>query len=253
MKKVVLFFVFILSLFLIVGCEDSPKDNEEKNKSREVTKDEKEKLVNIIDKMKYLDYYGKSFEVKDLTNQEALRASYNIYTSIYPNGELKFSKIEEVADNYLGFSLEPEHILCDTHFNILGASDYILLYDSKKDEFVDNDSHLGHGGGGFTTAVYNRFVSGTVLEDVYTIKVYKLFSDLTSDVMDETSYYYSSYSNAQKEVNKLFKTTYNFETNRFDKDPQNVLDNMDTDDLIIYTYTFILDDGNYVLDEYKIG
>ena len=253
MKRIPMFLFLLLSLLLVVGCDETKNEDEKKQEAREVTEVEKEKIINIINKMKYLDYYGKSFEVKDLTNQEALRASYNIYTAIYPNGELKFSKIEEIADDYLGFSLEPEHILCDTHFNIAGASDYILLYDSKKEEFVDNDSHLGHGGGGFTTAVYNRYVSGTVLEDVYTIKVYKLFSDLTSDVMDETTYYYSTYSNAQKEVNKLFKTTYNFETNRFDKDPQNLLDNMDTDDLVIYTYTFILDDGNYVLDEYKIG
>ncbi len=259
MKKYCFMLLLLCSLFLVVGCEDKEEKGNKKNEEvkeniRDFTEVEEKALMKIVDDLKYLDYFDKSFEIKDLTNQELLRTSISIYNkkSNY-SGKYTIRNLEDVAKEYFDYKLVGENVECESHWEDTGGSKYISLFDDYTGTFVYNDEHYGHGGGGFSTEVYNRFKSGEVKDDKYILKVYKLFSGLSTDVMEEDVYYFNSYNNAARNKDKLFKAKYNFETDRLSVDPQDKLDKMEEEKLIIYTYIFEVKNGNYILKSYKIG
>ena len=140
MKKKILILLFI-SIFVLVGCKKKEEVKEEvKKEVRALKEEEIAALSDYVDDLYYFDINpAKSFKTSELTNQEVLLwAAYNM-------GNIEgaaFSDLEEMAKNYLDFSLEPEHILCMTHSNILDSSDYSYLYDVEKKIFVKNDNHL---------------------------------------------------------------------------------------------------------------
>ncbi len=249
MKKIMVGLLFILG-FLIVGCEKKEEVKEEtKVEIRELTKQEQNSLIRRITELEYLDFYNKNFIPSDLTNQEVLRVSYEIY-KLNNKGvdpfNVSFSDLEVIAKEYLGFSLEPENITCDTHFYVSHESSDLLLYDIDTGKYVYNDSHLGHGSGGIRSKVINFYVSGKVEGDRATIVVHKLFSEILGDVYEGKLGYYSSYSNAKEYKSVLFKAMYN-------DDLKDEYDKLDKSKLVSFTYVFDIVDGKYVLSEYKLG
>lgn len=256
-KKFLLLFVVIFVVFLTVGCDK--KDNDEiksgeikESKPRELTKEEIKDLMDRINVLQYIDYFAKDLKNTDLTNQEALQISFDI-ASLKGIEKYKFKDLEKIANDYLGFSLEPEDLLCVSHFNVLGGSEYIMLYDSTDGIYKYNDSHLGHGAGGFGADVYNKYADSEVKDDVYTINVYKVFSDVYTDVLNDEIYYYRTYNDAIKLSNHLFKIDIDF--NSYDKtaDPWRKIDEVPVTDLIKYTYTFVKKGDSYVFTSYKIA
>lgn len=247
MKKICIFWLLILSLFIFVGCGEEKKESREiVSKKRDLTSDEISNIMNVIDKIIYLDYYNKDLIPRNMTNQEVLRVSYEILASQgkAASGKLKFSDLENVAMNYLGFGLEPENLVCDTHYNIQddGGAD-IMIYDVKTGVYSNNSNHLGHGAGGLRTEVYNNYVSGYEDNGTYTIIVNKIFSEVLGDVYNSKKGYYATYSDASTNKNKLFEATI------FGKEKFNDY----KDNLVKYTYTFKLINEHYVLSSYKIG
>lgn len=250
MKKFLLCFLFVLSTFLLSGCGN--EDENLKEAVRGLKEAEKNDLLERITYLTYVDYFDKDVVVNKLTNQEVLQISFDIYYRLNENADvIKFSKLEKIANDYLGFTLEAEDLLCNTHFNVLGGSEYLMLYDSEDGTYKYNDSHAGHGAGGLASNVYNRFVKGSVEGNIYTITVYKAFSEILGDVQEDTTEFYANYSDAVRQTNSLFQVTYNFNANKLNKDPNELLADVDEEKLEKYTYTFKLRDGNYIFTNYK--
>ena len=247
-NKIFLFIGLIVGVFLITGCSfnNGENTNVDEAVSRELTEEEKNELLDIVDILKYMDYYNKDIVPRNLTNQEALRISYEILAleGKVGSGKLKFSDLEDTAMNYLGFGLEPENLVCDTHYNIQddGGAD-IMIYNVDTGVYASNAKHLGHGAGGLRTEVYNNYVDGYENNGTYTIVVNKIFSEVLGDVVDPQKNYYATYGDASSYKNELFQAAM-VDANKFTEYQ---------DSLVKYTYEFKLKDEHYVLSSYKIG
>lgn len=248
MKKWTYFLLLFLSLFMVTSCAKK-EDSKEKVESRELKENEKDTLMNLVDELKYMDYFGESFAVDSLSNQQVLRTSYEILKikNDTNEDEVSFASLKEIAKDYFDYDLKEEDLRCDINIHSENDKDgiNILLYNEKTGKYVENDSHLGHGGGGLHSLIYNYYVDGNVKENQYTIVVYKLFSDILGDIYEEEVYYYASYENASSSKDKLFKKGFYDE---LDNEYESYKDK-----LIKYTYTFNYVDDHYVLEEYKIG
>ena len=246
-KKVVLGILIFFSFLFIVGCDGEDKKISDNNVStRELTLNEKEYLLSIIEKIKYMDYYNKDIVIRDLTNQEILRLSYEILAleGNAVSGKLSFDELEKVALEYFDFSLEPENLICDTHYNIQdGSGSDIMIYNIDTGIYTNNAKHLGHGSGGLRTEVYNNFVSGYESDGIYTIVVNKIFSEVLGDTSGRKKKYYATYGDAFNYRNELFKSSM-VDVNKF---------SLYKDSLVEYTYKFVLKNDNYVLVSYKIN
>ncbi len=232
-------------MLLLVGCNnnESKAVKIEENKISDLNNTEKEQLLEIIDELKYMDFYGKDILPRNLTNQEALRISYEILKSKGNYNELKFSDLEKIAIAYLGFGLEPENLLCDTHFVLSsGVNSDIYIYNNDTKKYDKNSSHVSHTDSGIKTDVYNSYVKGTKNGNEYVVSVNKIFSGILGSSYDAASTYYNSYKDSVSYKNVLFKggkiTDESFDKYR--------------DKLVSYTYKFRYVDGNYVLSSYTI-
>lgn len=247
MKRKLLLVVLLFLPLLLVGCGKEKEIVKEVTPvKRNLTTEEINGMMGIINDLEYMDYYNKNIVPVKLNNQEVLRISYEVLESkgkvVY--GELTFSELEEVARNYLGFSLEPENLICDTHFVLeSGQGADILIYDVDTGIYNYNNKHLGHGAGGLESVVYNSYSSGYELDGTYTIVVKKLFSEILGDIYEESLNYYPSYSDAQNGTNKLFSSS-NVDDSYFIQYG---------DKLKEYTYTFKLVDNHYILTSYTIN
>lgn len=244
-KKIVLLICLFFSLCLVTGCDSGKKDETKMEVStRELESTELSDLMTIIDDLTYMDFYNKDIVPRNLTNQEVLRIAYEIVKKKDNSGGISFNTLEDVAMKYLGFSLEPENLNCDTHFNIQdsGGAD-VLVYDVDTGIYKNNSKHVNHSTRGVQTKVYNEYVEGYVVDDIYTIVVYKVFSELISNNYNSKLNYYLTYNDANNDTNVLFNTS----------DPAGELDSINKSILAEYTYEFKLKDNNYVLVSYKIN
>ena len=249
MKKKLLILFLFLSMFMIVGCGKKKEEVKEKPKDeiRELKETEIEELTNRIDAFYYFDINpAKSFKTSELTNQEVLLwASFKEYVD-----GTDFSKYETYAKEYLDFSLEPEDILCMTHSNILGTSDYLYKYDVNTKKYIENKEHVKHSETGYYAYVYNKYLSSQFKNGEYIITFGKLFSDTDVVYSNNVDYtikrnWYKSYSDAKAKKNPVI-TNYN------NTKAEEYLKTLDEKDLVKYTYTFKIKDGNYVLKSYEI-
>lgn len=244
MKKIWLI-MFLGIVILLGGCaKQNEETKKEEVKERELEILEKEALLKNIDDLEYFDYLGESFRVADLNNQDVLQFVYELVGDL---DNKKFSELESIVGKYLNYSIEPENIICKTHYNISNSSEDLYLYDSNTDTYLSNSSHLGHGSGGFRTYVFNKFISGKTNGDVYEVVVSKVFSSILGDVASDNDVYdyYSSYKDAVSGINSLFSSKYD--------NVLNLLNSGDYDNkLVKYKYTFKLKNGNYLLTNYEI-
>ena len=248
MKKKSLIIILILAL-CFVGC-GKKDDNTKKKKPDEIRELEKSEINDLMELVDYLYYFdinpAKSFKTSELTNQEVLLWAAGTRDM---NG-VPFAGLEEKALEYLDFSLEPEHINCMTHFNLLGTSDSIYLYDSNTKTFVKNDSHQKHSDTGYYSYVVNRYVSSQYKNGDYSITFVKLFSDtnavlaMSSDAAKDRNWY-TNYFDAKNKTNVIL-------TKADLSEAKDKLDKMELDGLVKYTYTFRLKNGRYVLKSYQI-
>ncbi len=243
MKKKTLILFLLLSIFLI-GCGKQEEEVvEETNEIRELKQEEIDDLLARIDSLRYFDINpAKSFKTTELTNQEVLQwASYG-----KDMNKMKFSELEKRAKEYLNFSLEAEDLLCMTHSNILGSSDYTYLYNVSTKSYEKNKNHTSHKITGYYSYVVNRYKESKYENGDYIIKVYKLFSDtsFTGSINNQMTFnWYASYNDAKKGTKAVLKNETAYSNN---------LKKVNEKSLNTYTYTFRLKDGNYVLKSYVI-
>lgn len=246
MKRKILILLFISLLLFGCGKKNKEVKQEEVIKTRELTQEEITNLMNRIQDLSYFDFNpARSFKTNELTNQEVLLwASSRLDVLNSP-----FAVFEEEALDYLDFSLEPENILCMTHSNILGTSDYLYIYNVETKSYIKNVGHRIHSDEGYYSYIVNRYSDSRFEEDNFIISVYKLFSDTTAvygaseDTTRKRNWYYS-YSDAKNKVNPV---SYNNNESAL-----NDLNNIDPSNLIKYTYTFKMKNDNYVLKSYVI-
>lgn len=247
MKKKLLVLFLFLSIFMIVGC--GKKKEEEKPKVVDEVRDLKEDEINtLMERVNYLYYFdinpAKSFKTSELTNQEVLLWAVGIRSV----DEFEFEELVNRAEEYLDFSLEPENVLCMTHSNILGSSDYRYIYDASSKTFKVNKNHEKHSEFGYYSAVFNKYVSSSYKNGDYIITVNKLFSTTNNNPWvsrDFEKNYYATYKDAKLDTNPVLVNTYS-------KDVEQKFDSVDSSKLVKYTYTFKLKNGNYVLKSYEI-
>lgn len=241
MGKKVLISVLVLVLLLVSGCGDKVQENFSRPniEREEMVEQEKSFLMDRIDNLKYVDFYGKSFKSSELTNQEILQVLNNTYEDL---DNVSFKELESKALSYFNYYLNPEDILCDTHTYLYSTSDYLYKYDAIDKVFKFNTSHTGHKAVGVETNVINKYVDSYKEDNTYTVVVYKVFSELLNSDNSNYSNYYRSYNDALLKSNLLFVSN----------NPENEIDNY-TEELIKYTYTFVKDEDNYYLSKYTIG
>lgn len=228
------FILLVISLVLLSGCGKNVIHDEVK-KEEVITDEIKNSLLDRINDLDYLDFYNKSVMTRDLSNQEVLRLSYEIFKT--KNGDVSFSfeDLESIAKDYFDFPLAKENIQCDTHFNIQdeGISDYFII-DLETGKYYKNKDHISHPLYGVKTKVYNNYVSSSVDNGIYEVVVNKLFS---SFIGDKNVRYYYSYNDVKGNINSIL-------TNDFSKVDKNMLHS--------YKYSFIKKDGSYKLISYDI-
>ncbi len=243
MKKRMLFcLLLIISLFVVTGCE-------EEDTGRNLTADEKKALMEKVDDLKYLDFYGKSFKTSELTNQEVLHLAF--YMS---SDDANFKDLKKFVDENVDYNLKPENYRCFIHEDKEDISSYYLLYNEETGEYDDNLEHAGHGGGNFQTDVYNRYRNAYNRGDIFTISVYKLFSSTYPDTGGVDPLFYTTYNDAKDKKNAILDLNeyYDWENLQLMANPQDYLNDMDSSRLVTYIYTFKLVDNNYILTEYEI-
>lgn len=247
MKKRLFVILLLIIVLIISGCGKKKEEvkKEVVNDIRELKEEEIDNLMSRIEALYYFDINpAKSFKTSELTNQEVLLwASYNIDMV-----GMEFGELESSAKEYLNFSLEPENILCMTHFNILDSSDYIYLYDVSSKTFVKNDNHSNHKKTGYYSFVINKYKESKYENGNYIVKVYKLFSDTsyTGSLNNMMKFnWFRSYSDAKSNKDSLISGDAYTVKEKFDS--------IDSSKLIEYTYTFKLKDNRYVLYSYEIG
>ena len=252
-RKTIIVILIIGCILFISGCgkkeEEKVKQKEaEPEDIRDLREVEINNLLERIDDLYYFDINpAKSFKTSELTNQEVLLWAADVIGNL--NGA-SYSDLEELAKDYLDFSLEPENILCMTHSNILGSSDYTYLYDVETKKYVKNDHHASHQIGGFYSDVANRYAESRYENGNYIISVYKIFSETnyypgaSAQVKRE---YYNSYSEAKSKSNNIVAHRLKPE------EAEEKIKEIDVSKLKKYTYIFGLKDGNFVLKSYEIG
>ena len=246
MKKSLLVLFLFLSLFLLIGCK---KKEEEKPKQvdevRDLKEDEIKALTQRVEELYYFDINpAKSFKTSELTNQEVLLWAAGLGDA----SNVSFSEYEKKAIDYLDFSLEPENILCMTHSNKLGSSDYKYIYDVNTKKYVKNKAHINHSETGYYAYVVNRYISSSYKNGDYIITFSKIFSDTdrSIDVNVDSLIkrdWYKTYQDAKNKKDPVMsKFDYKKAEEFFNKNGAYKK----------YTYTFKLKNGNYVLKSYVI-
>lgn len=207
------------------------------------------KFENIIEKLNYFDFYNRDFDSKSFDNQEML---YWAIMNTKSDGEYTYlDSMQKTVDSAFDYTLIPEDIKC-----LMESSDtksILFKYDESKKRFYVNPEHAGHGGGGFTTDVINKYVSMSKKDDEYIVVVNKLFSNLDKDTGIGPDAYYPTYSDAVNFTNKLFDVEYSEEYDYMITNIDLEANKVSSNKLVSYTYVFERVDGNYYLVSYKIG
>lgn len=250
MKKKITIIIIILLSICLFGCQNEEQNEAVEIEKEQLTETEQDNLMTFIDQLTYLDYLNKSFKVNELSNQEVLQFTYDYFSKRGTITNLEFTTLQEYADTYLDFALEPENILCVTHFNKVGGSDYLYLYNIDNGKYTENKEHETHSNSNYYSDVYNNYLSSSKKGTTYTVKVNKAFSDLTSDKTSTKVNFYATYEDAKEKQNKLFTLTYNTYQKTYSENPEEAL--VKEEDLVVYTYTFKLVDDHYVFISYTI-
>ena len=139
----------------------------------------------------------------------------------------------------MDFPLEPENILCNTHFNILDGSDYRYLYNIYTEKYEVNSKHVNHIDTGFGSDVLTEYIDGKVEGDYYIVEVYKVFSDIYGTGGNS---YYSTYNYASLKEKAIYSGN-----------KEELWKKVDRTLLSKYVYKFIKENDTYLLKEYEIN
>lgn len=237
--------ILSITTFLILsitGCETKKTSTEVPSQPvrESLLPTEEDFLLNRIEELKYIDFYGKNISTNNLTNQEVLQILNYKYKDL---NNITFEELESVSLRYLNHYLTPEDVKCDTHSITLAAIENIYNYNSTEKKYELNTNHTGHLEYGITLNVVNHLKESYKEDNTYTIIVYKVFSELLNSPSNNTSNYYRTYIDAVNKKDLLFT-----ESNDIKAKMTSV-----SSELVPYTYKFVKKGEDFYLKEYIIN
>lgn len=234
------------------------KDDTVEEKGEPVSEKEKAKILNVINDINNYNL-GKydNLNPSEISNQEKLAFVSWIVWKKQLNGEngsiagLKGSKVIDVYKKYFGSndSIINEDIYADK-VNCYG-------YDKNKDIYVEKHNFPFMAVPGERTESYSFILDATKKEDVYTVKVHSVYEticpDVCADMLLAGSYEEASnllFFTGMIHVMQDQKGNVNLVDSNYELMSQESINEIHkgyNDRLPVYTYTFVLENGNYVL------
>lgn len=234
------------------------KDDTLEEKGEAVSEKEKAKLLNVINDINNYNL-GKydNLNPSDISNQEKLAFVSWIVREKQLKGEngnivgLKGSEVNDIYKKYFGSN---ESVINEDVFDY--NKEIIFGYDKNKDTYVSKNNSDYTVVPVERTSSYSFILDATKKADVYTVKVHSVYEsiclDVCADVLLAGSY--------EEAVNDLFFTGDIFiatdkngnvrlatERGYMEQEEIDAIHKGYNDRLPVYTYTFVLENGNYVL------
>ncbi len=251
--------IFLIANVIHVLSQETPqeqeKKTEEKTEAKEegtLTEEEKERFLSLIKIYddSFIQYDGTK-DPKDLTTQEKLDFVYKLNNTerlewnIDWSKPVSISRINAVLEAYFG----PNGTLTDfSDYNCPIDNLPLLVYDDITESYsLDTEEH-GHGGFSYSL-IENYYIEGEKEENIYTIKVKKVFSNLLSDSSAMATTYYKTYQDATLRQDPVFDLYALYGENAFiDQEEKVNRQYQKNKDLFpIYTYQFQEEEGSLYL------
>ena len=251
--------IFLIANVIHVLSQETPqeqeKKTEEKTEAKEegtLTEEEKERFLSLIKIYddSFIQYDGTK-DPKDLTTQEKLDFVYKLNNTerlewnIDWSKSVSISRINAVLEAYFG----PNGTLTDfSDYNCPIDNLPLLVYDDITESYsLDTEEH-GHGGFSYSL-IENYYIEGEKEENIYTIKVKKVFSNLLSDSSAMATTYYKTYQDATLRQDPVFDLYALYGENAFiDQEEKVNRQYQKNKDLFpIYTYQFQEEEGSLYL------
>ena len=251
--------IFLIANVIHVLSQETPQEQEkkieEKTETKEegtLTEEEKERFLSLIKIYddSFIQYDGTK-DPKDLTTQEKLDFVYKLNNTerlewnIDWSKPVSISRINAVLEAYFG----PNGTLTDfSDYNCPIDNLPLLVYDDITESYsLDTEEH-GHGGFSYSL-IENYYIEGEKEENIYTIKVKKVFSNLLSDSSAMATTYYKTYQDATLRQDPVFDLYALYGENAFiDQEEKVNRQYQKNKDLFpIYTYQFQEEEGSLYL------
>ena len=243
----------IYDKFLGDSTAEPTENNKTEQTEREVSQEEKDKILAIIDDINNYNL-GKydNLNPSELSNQDKLAfVSYIVYDNQL-NGEegsmdgLTGTQVSDIYKKYFGSSQSLNN--ADVYLTSEQV-DVLFKYDSSKNIYSNVKGLYKTPAGYSISDAYSFINSATVEDDLYTVTVQTLYTTPCNDICGP-GVIAGTYKDAANKTNALFvdedKGWYDDEGNvimtKVEEEYNEVKDKMPE-----YTYTFALEDGNYVL------
>ena len=251
--------IFLIANVIHVLSQEKPQEQEkkleEKTETKEegtLTEEEKERFLSLIKIYddSFIQYDGTK-DPKDLTTQEKLDFVYKLNNTerlewnIDWSKPVSISRINAVLEAYFG----PNGTLTDfSDYNCPIDNLPLLVYDDITESYsLDTEEH-GHGGFSYSL-IENYYIEGEKEENIYSIKVKKVFSNLLSDSSAMATTYYKTYQDATLRQDPVFDLYALYGENAFiDQEEKVNRQYQKNKDLFpIYTYQFQEEEGSLYL------
>lgn len=226
----------------VTVTEEAPEPTIPEPQPEELTEEEREDLVDTVEKLAPVDLLGKSFTSEELTDTELLQVAYGIYggrnSGFASMGSEWFT--DKVAARYFG---RTEVALADIPCS---CGELLAVYVPEEDIF-DWDGSNAHDNTAHASEALNLYQEAYRLDGEYIITMYKLFPDLKENITSDTIGFYATYTDAKNQNSPLF-------TAAGEEEMTARLEELDPAQLTLHTYRFAMgEDGYYKLTEYTIG
>lgn len=248
---------------------DGKVDSSEKSEKKEnnsgnkvVSKEEQDKILKVINDINNynLARYD-NLNPSEIHNQDKLAfMSFVVYNNQL-NGEdgsiagLSGMEVNSIYQSYFGSkqSIMNKDIYINDYIEYgVGENNEVLFrYDNTKNIYQAEKMIWLAPPGYEISTTYNFIVNATKKDDIYTVEVQSFYTTPCSGVCAPDSIIAGSYKDASGRTNSIVDLVNAAEWR--DNDGNIIQSNLDTDynkvkdKLPVYTYTFVLENGNYVL------
>lgn len=206
-----------------------------------LSEEESEDLLKTLEKIRPVDFLGKSFVTAELSDEEMLRLVYAVfgaqeYGIVGYSGE-SFRDIY-AADYFDRGDLEMADMVCS-------CGELLAAYDSAEDQY--NWDGKFHDYTAHQATVINEYLEAYKQDGSYIVTAYKLFSDLNENIDSDTISFYATYEDAKNQANALFSAS-------SEEEMTNGAAAVEETQKVLYTYIFEKnEEDRFVLREYHIG
>lgn len=241
------------------GEKESTKTDEVEEKEGSVNKEEQEKLLKVINDINNynLGRYD-NLNPSEINNQDKLVfISYVIYNNKL-NGEdksiagLNGSEVNSIYQTYFGSTqsvVNGDIYMVDyTKYGLGEDNEVLFKYNNTKNVYEQEKFYMAPPGYALATT-YSFIANATKKDGVYTVEVQTLYATPCEDLCLPDGIIAGSYKDAVDKKNAVltdnsgwYDDNYNIIQSKVYEDYNKIKDKMP-----VYTYTFVLENGHYVL------